>query len=376
MRIRTIGKIGAFLSVALFCIGVVVYGFARMYDVEEGKDVNLLSLVPADCIGLLETDNLDLLASRMPQTAYADKFDSVCTAGILPVVFDDLMTYSGGNTHGVGNCMGRLMISFHSASDEKAMVVYFTSSRSGTKLFSEMLQNKGIGFRPKTEEYRGKRIVIFPMRDGEFLATYSGHGFVAVSYQKSLIEKVIDTEKDGASLKNDGLFSGVYHDKTANFLTLYTRGTSFPSLSDGQQCGWSEFDMHLNSEVFYLSGSMHVPDTCLVTIQDRLTKIPSQEADSVLVLSGIEEVDSCISRKTKLLSRSIFDECVMDLSGDAIYALIIDMDKVISNPTLYRDLLPTFVYDHPTLFRSFVFSLQITKSKGTYSHLLVFTYKE
>ncbi len=376
MKLRTVGKIGAFLSVVLFCVGVMVYGFVRVYGVEEGKDVNLLSLVPADCIGLLETDNLDLLASRMPQTAYADKFDSVRTAGILPIIFDDLVSYSGGNTHGVGNCMGRLMVSFHCISDEKAMVAYFTTSRSGTKMFSEMLQRKGIGFRPKTEVYRGRKLVVFPVRDGDFLTTYSGPGFVAVSYQKSLIEKVIDTEKGERSLAKDALFGEVYHDKSANFVTLYTRGVAFPFLSDGHQSGWSEFNMHLNSEMFYMSGSIHVPDSCLTAVQDRLAQVHPQETDSVLILAGTESIDSCIYRKNKLVTRSIFDECVVNLSDDAIYVMVADMDKVIQYPESYKALLPTFVADHFYLFRSFVFSMQLNKTDGAYSHLLIFTYKE
>lgn len=60
MKLRTVGKLGVILSVILFCIGVGLYSFARLSLAESGKDADLLAVVPSDCIGLLETDNISL----------------------------------------------------------------------------------------------------------------------------------------------------------------------------------------------------------------------------------------------------------------------------------------------------------------------------
>lgn len=376
MRIRVVGKIGAILSIILFCIGVVLYGFARFRDAEEGKNVNLLSLIPADCVGLLETDNLDLLANELPQTAYACKFDSACASNILPIIFNDLVSYASGNTHGIGNYMGRLMVSFHDPDVGKSAVAYFTTNLSGRKIFGELLKEKGIGFQPKSVKYRGKKVLVFPVDGNDFLSVYSGRGFVAVSYQKSLIEKVIDAENDGKSLKDDRLFCEAYHNKTANFMTLYARSASFPLLAENQASVWSEFDIHLNSEVLYLSGSMCVPSDSLPGLMDKLAAIPQVETDSVVVLTAMGSVEDCIGRKASLATRSIFDECVLNLSSESVYALMADMDAVIRNPRPLEGLLPSFVFRHLPLFRSFVFSLQLTRTGDKLSHLLVFTYKE
>lgn len=376
MKIRTVGKIGAFLSVFLFCIGVAFYGFAKLRDAEEGKDMDLLSLVPSDCMGVLETDNLDLLADELPQTAYSDKMDSVYAAGLLPVVFNDLVSYAGESTHGVGNYMGRLMVSFHSPEMGKSTVVYFTTNMSGSKFFGELLKKKGIDFIPKEEKYRGKKIVIFPVRDGDFLSVYSGHGFVTASYQKSLIEKVIDAEKDGTSLRKDRLFNEAYHNQTANFMTVYARTPLLPLLANGQETAWSEFDIHLNSEVFYLNGSIYLSAGGVNDVADKLSGVKPVVTDSLLVLSDSLKLDSCISLKSKLASPTLFDECVQNLSPDVLYTLVVDMDGVMKHPEAYKEYLPAFVFDHLFLFRSFILSLQVTRSGGNLSHLLVFTYKD
>lgn len=59
MGYRTVAKFGVLLSVILFCIGVGLYGFARLNAADKDKDIDLVSWVPDDCIGVMETDNID-----------------------------------------------------------------------------------------------------------------------------------------------------------------------------------------------------------------------------------------------------------------------------------------------------------------------------
>ena len=112
------------------------------------------------------------------------------------------------------------------------------------------------------------------------------------------------------------------------------------------------FDIHLNSEVFYLSGSMYAPDSSMHQIEER------------------------ISRVLAIPQHTLFDECVSNLSRDASFIMVADMDKVAQNLDKYKGYLPTFIYDHIELFRSFILSVQITRVNGLFSHILVFTYKE
>lgn len=59
-----------------------------------------------------------------------------------------------------------------------------------------------------------------------------------VSYQKSLIEKVIDAREDEEkALSNDPVFAkAMQKKKTHNFLTLYGRTPSMPFLQDNSGC--------------------------------------------------------------------------------------------------------------------------------------------
>ncbi|MFR8639650.1 MAG: hypothetical protein ACLVEE_03800 [Phocaeicola vulgatus] len=52
MRLRTVAKLGMVLSVVLFCTAVGFYGFAKLSLTDKSREINLFSLVPADCMGL------------------------------------------------------------------------------------------------------------------------------------------------------------------------------------------------------------------------------------------------------------------------------------------------------------------------------------
>lgn len=71
MGYRTVAKFGVLLSVILFCIGVGLYGFARLNAADKDKDIDLVSWVPDDCIGVMETDNIDFFMNAFSRMAYA-----------------------------------------------------------------------------------------------------------------------------------------------------------------------------------------------------------------------------------------------------------------------------------------------------------------
>ena len=96
----------------------------------------------------------------------------------------------------------------------------------------------------------------------------------------------------------------------------------------------------------------------------------------MLVVAGQHRVDSCISEVSASVSRSLFDECVANLSHDASYIMVADMDWVLRHPEDFRPYLPGFVLRHPGLFRSFILSVQVTRLENRFSHIFVFTYKD
>lgn len=376
MKLHTIARFGGALSVILFLIGVGMYCFARLTEAGDGRNMNLLTLVPDDCMGVLETDNLEYFSNEFPHTSYALQLDTLRASGIIHTILADMTSSSAVGSHRLGNQMSHLVISFHSAKDIHDVVVYFRMTKDAKKMLTEMVPGGKLSSYYKKETYRGESIRIYPCGNTRFLTVYSGNGFLAVSYQKRLIERVIDARKDGSSLRNDENFCAFNHNKTANFMTFYSKSTILPVLAKKDDRCWSEFNIHINSDVFYLSGALVGQDECMRALDERLEDMDLIADDRFLVASGVNKVDSCISEAIIAPHNALFDECVANLSRDASFIMVADLDKVEADSERFKAYIPTFVMDNLDLFRSFILSVQITKLENRLSHIFVFTYKD
>ena len=112
------------------------------------------------------------------------------------------------------------------------------------------------------------------------------------------------------------------------------------------------------------------------TFRTLLDNIHNISSDSILIVSGHEKVDSCITNAISKPKNRIFDQCLSNLSRDASYIMVADMDKVAGNIEQYSPYIPGFICDNIGLFRSFIISSQVTEINGRYSHIYVFTYKD
>ena len=379
MQIRSVIKLGVVLSVVLFCIGIAFYGFARLSMAVKENRVDIFEFVPKDCAGILETDNIDNFMHVFSQAAYSSQLDTLHRAGLMNDILSDLSRYSSAAAHGLSYQMNHVVISFHRPHTAMDVVAYFRIGKEGKHQLIEAVKGKhGADFVPKKETYRGKKIEIYPLSSTRYLSVYTTDGLVVVSYQKKLIEQVIDAVKDNNSLREDSVFTSIHHPQPASFITIYGRTPSVPFLGKESCHSWSEYDIHLNSEVFYLSGQMKEEQAdCLDRMLQAVHTVPVvSESDSLLVVSGRERVDSCISKVIASPSHTLFDECVSNLSRDASYIMVTDMEKVAAAPEQFASYLPPFLIRHADLFRSFILSIQFTEVNNRLSHIFVFTYKE
>lgn len=378
MKLRTVTKLGVILSVILFGIGIGLYSFAKLSINDQKNDVDFLSFIPGNCIGVFETDNADYFLNEFTQMAYASQLGTLHQTGITGTILDKLNQYAPTNIHGLNGQTNHMLVSFHSPGKPDDAVVYFSMGKEGKDLLIETLRNSsGSQFIPKKEKYRDKTIEIYPVNPTKFIVLYyNNEGLSAISYQKRLIEEVIDAQKDKTSLRQDPIFTAIRRTKSTNFMTLYGRTAPLPLLTKESNIPhWSEFDIHLNSEVFYLSGEMHEPDSCIASTFTALNNLSSHMEDSLLLVSGTNKVDSCISSTITSPSHTLFEECISNLSRNASCIMVADMDKVAKSPQEYEPYLPQFILRHPDFFRSFIISLQITKIDNRLSHIFVFTYK-
>lgn len=377
MRLRTVAKFAVILSALLFGLGVGVYSFVQLKLADRTKNMDLLELVPRDVRGLVETDNVDFFISELPRMAYAARFDTLHRSNLIETIFYELTRYTSHAAHGLSNQVNQLMLSFHQPGTSRDMVAYFRMGKEGKNFLREVLLEKyGGKFTRRIEKYRGKEIRIYPLSAEDFLSLYGGEGFLVASYEKRLIEEVIDAQLDKRSLSQDTVFQSLHHNKSSRFMTFYGRTASVPLLSNNHDYCWSEFDLHMNREVLYLSGVMTAPRACTPLMAERLKRISPVEEDSLLILSGTERIDSCIRKASVAAEGRLFDKCITNLSSTASYIMVADMEKVAGEKAFFKDYLPPFINEWAEMFEPFILSVQVTETGGRFSHIFVLTYRE
>ena len=383
MRLKTVAKLATIASVLLFCLALGCYVFMQLDRADRHRDVNLFSLVPSDCTGVLYSDNIYAFMDNYPEPNSRDELNRFQFPGLFEFILSGLKEYAGENAHGLSNQMGHLAVSFHDSPLSNNQVVYLRMEADDKQLLADMLNEfTSSDFLPKEEKYRGKKIRVYPLGDEDFLASYEGKGFWALSYQKRLIEEVIDASLDDTSLADDELFSRMQDKKrkSRHFMTLYTRSASMPFLAQREKC-WSEYEFHLNSDVLYLTGEMLTPDeeTNVEAVEQRIKEMEGVEEPFLIVSVDKDSTGTYVEKALSIAEngdRTLFNECVANLSTDASFTLAVDMETVAREPQRFREYLPEFVINHKDLFIPFVLSVQLTLGEGHVSHIWVFTYKD
>ena len=66
MRLKTVVKLGTMVSVLLFALAIGYYALMRLDVTGQSKDVDLFSLVPSDCVAVLENENIYAFWNEYP----------------------------------------------------------------------------------------------------------------------------------------------------------------------------------------------------------------------------------------------------------------------------------------------------------------------
>lgn len=303
-----------------------MYSFFRLSAAEGKKDFNLYELVPPAASAVFVTDDVqgfmaevdDLTCSKNEQFLHTSKLFS-CLRQYLAALVED-------TPHGISREMNRMMISFHAPDNAYNQVLYCRLTEEDKPLI-DRFANKYISslYPPKTFRYKGEEITIYPMADGDFLSCYLTPDYMVLSYQKKLIEEVIDARKSGKSLAHDAAFARMAApQKSASAATLYTHL--------GGMAGWTEFDMKLKDDYIYFSGVCHDADTCatfmdVLRSQESVKGFPGESLPSsafYFTKLGVTDWTSLLSyngmRQSAALPRAA--DTVMDRNRELSYYLM------------------------------------------------------
>lgn len=233
-----------------FLIG---WGFNQLNNQEKGATIDLYTLVPQDSKAILEIHDINALEKELSNAYFNQEYKSLHVSELLTFLTDRLTRLTHQKSHGLSYEMGQLLLSFHEPDTPDAQIVYGKLGENDQRIIDQLTnRNEETAFTPKHVTYQGEEITIFPI-GRDFLSCYIKDGFFAISYQKKLIEKVIDSYLIKNAINHNEDFEQLRHgQKSSTPLLLYLR-TSNPTKK------WERFDIRMNAEAIYMTGISAYP---------------------------------------------------------------------------------------------------------------------
>lgn len=270
MKLRLVVKIAVIVSVVSLCTGFAVYSFLRLNAVENSREFNLYSLVPQDAVAVLETHKMAELVKDVNELTCSKNNHYLYVSELFVYLKNHLQTLVDDTPHGLSKQMNKMLISFHEPDNPMNQVLYCSLGSGDYELLEAFVgKYSSKSFPYKLFEYKGEDIRIYPMKNGTFLAVYITSDFLAVSFQKQLLERVIDARRKKKSLMQLPSFAAMHSGVRSNVATtIYIRmrdvdmGKHSDTICSQARVGsWAEFDMQFKEDAIYCSGISHGIDT-------------------------------------------------------------------------------------------------------------------
>lgn len=251
-------RVSLIVCVVLLCTGFAVYSFMRLGTMNERRDLDLYTLIPQDVEAVFETERMaeliegidNMACSRGNHFLYASDLFS-CVKRFLRVLMEE-------EPHGLSWKMNEMLISFHNPDLRNNQILYCRLGVEDRRLLESYISRYTVfGYSSKTFDYKGQVINIYPLSDGRFLAVWMKRDFLVVSFQKRLLEQVIDTWRQKTSLARLDVFrtaSGGRREKGETVVYVRWKSSWASSAIDADKPLWLAFNLKFAEEGIYCAG--------------------------------------------------------------------------------------------------------------------------
>lgn len=344
MKLRLVIRIAVIVSIVLLCAGFGVYSFLRLNTVEHQRDFNLYTLVPQDAALVLETDRVSELVEDINGMRCSQDNHFLYISELFVYLKTNLHVLEGGAPHGLSKQMSKMLLSFHEPDDPWNQVLYCSLGAGDYELVEAFVHRYGAGTYPVKEfEYKDEVIRIYPVENGRFLAAYITSDFFAISFQKRLIEQVIDARRSKKSLMEVPSFVKAHTDNRNNVMAMLYARTRMGN--------WAEFDMKLDEDAIYCYGVVPGDDS-IRTFVDTVRYQPP-------------------------VNDTLMDErWAGSLTPHSDFTMIADMEEVVKQPETYARMIPHFFFRQANFFRHFKIGVQFTCAEEMVYSNIVLLYKD
>lgn len=275
MTLRSFIRMSVTVSVVMLCVAFATYSYLRLHAADRVKDFNLYELVPPDVVAVVETDRVSDLIGEIDEMQCSKDGHFLYMSELFAYLKNYLTSWVDDAPHGLSKQMNKMLISFHQPDNAMNQVLYCALGTDDASLVEAFVRKYASdSFPPKIFEYEGESVYIYPLSDGRFLAAFFTPDFLVVSFQKRLVEQVIDTYQSKRNLLTQPAFRQLYNGSHAHAsATVYLRmrsvdmGRGKGNMGMSAPLGnWAEFDLKFGERAIYCTGMSHGSDSTFTFI--------------------------------------------------------------------------------------------------------------
>lgn len=215
MKSVVIHRIAVAMSLLLLIAGMVAYLYLRHSQISQPLTTSLYSLVPADAVAVVETDDVVSFVGEVTDGSLADA--PLPMSDIVKCLKEYVDEFLESSPHGLSVQLSRVLLSYHKPENSTSQILYCSAEADDAALlqeyFTRYFQNPAS--ERKVISYKGEDIAVYPMADGHELSAYVSDNQLAISFSSELLQQVIEAQQQSGTLSSNAAFMDLQNTKSA-----------------------------------------------------------------------------------------------------------------------------------------------------------------
>ncbi|MCK9158943.1 MAG: hypothetical protein M0P00_00405 [Bacteroidaceae bacterium] len=262
MKLGTVVKLMLGSLVLLLMVGFAFYSYYMISVVSNKKDFNFFSLVPSSAVAVVEVDNVNQMINELGELDSSKENNYLYFSKLFTFLKNNFYNIESRVSNGSSSQLNSMLISFHAPGTTNDQIFYFKLGAHDHNLIKSFFdKNIPASYAKKILKYKGEKIDVYALSNGEFLACYQTSNFVVLSFQARLIEEVIDVcHSPNEALLYNAPFKKIYDSRKSTATAKIYAHMQSVDLGDSihsniKLSSWGKFELRLNGRFIYLNGT-------------------------------------------------------------------------------------------------------------------------
>lgn len=215
MKSVVVHRIAVAMSLLLLVAGVVAYLYLQNSRILQPEVSSLYSLVPANAIAVVETDDVVAFVDDVNDGSLADT--DLPVSDMVDCLRNYVHDFMEAAPHGLSAQLSRVLLSYHQPENAVNQILYCSVEADDAASFQEFCTRYFLNpvDEPEVINFKGENIVVYQLADGHELSAYITDNLLALSFSNELLQQVIEAQQQSGTLSSNAAFMDLQNTKSS-----------------------------------------------------------------------------------------------------------------------------------------------------------------